>query len=152
MSRMFLILVSRRSRFYSAGSSWSSNWSRLDWSHLQQYDRSIFIRWESIIPVNSWILLSESAWNSCFWISVLTSARICSFVSFKENPDSFVFHVATWFSFLVRTRFVYGSPRTCVRKRTGLATNFLHENDKLVSGLLVLLAPEWTVVKIVLFR
>ena len=65
-----------------------------------------------------------------------TSARICSILSFKENPDSFVFHFATWFSILVR------SVPVCVRKRTELATNFLHESDKLVSGSLVLLAPE----------
>ena len=36
------------------------------------------------------------------------------FLSFKENPDSLVFHVATGFLFLRRTRFVYGSHRTCV--------------------------------------
>ena len=73
---------------------------------------------------------------------------------FLENPDSFVFHFATWLSFLARTKFVYGSlsPFLCVRKRTELATNFLQESDKLVSGSLVLLAPEWTVVKIALFR
>ena len=34
------------------------------------------------------------------------------------------------------------SPYLCLRKKTGLATNFLHESDKLVSGPLVLLAPE----------
>ena len=40
---------------------------------------------------------------------------------------------------LVRTRV---SPYLCARKKTELATNFLHESDKLVSGSLVLLAPE----------
>ena len=49
----------------------------------------------------------------------------------------------------VRTRV---SPYLCVRKRTELTTNFLHESDKLVSSSLVLLAPEWTVMKIALFR
>ena len=62
-------------RFCSDG---SSDWSRLDCSH-PVIAWSISIRWESIIPFNSWILLpSDSAWISCFWISDLTSARICS--------------------------------------------------------------------------
>ena len=110
MSRIFLTRVSRRARFCSDSSSWSSNWSRLDWSHPAKV-WSISVRWESIIPINSWILLlSHSAWSLCFWISDLTSARICSFLSFKENPDSLVFQVAFWFSVfetnlnLVRTR------------------------------------------------
>ena len=65
------------------------------------------------------------------------------FLAFKENPDSSVFHFATLFSFLVLTKFAYGSLRTSVcEKRTELATNFLHESDKLVSGSLVLVAPE----------
>ena len=42
------------------------------------------------------------------------------FLSFKENPDSFVIHVATWFSFLTRTKFVFGSPRSCMTDRQGL--------------------------------
>ena len=43
------------------------------------------LRWDSIIPFHSWILLlSEQAWNSCFWISVLTSARFCSFCLSKR--------------------------------------------------------------------
>ena len=55
------------------------NWSRLDCSHPVK-EWSISIRWESIVPVNSWILLlSDSAWSLCFWISDLTPARICSF-------------------------------------------------------------------------
>ena len=44
------------------------------------------------------------------------------------------------------------SPFLSVRKRTELTPNFPHKSDKLVSGPLVLLAPEWTVVKIALFR
>ena len=36
------------------------------------------------------------------------------FLSFKENPDSLAFHFATWLSFLARTKFVFGSPRSCV--------------------------------------
>ena len=64
-------------------SPWSSNWSRLDCSHLVMV-WSISIRWESIITVNSWtLLLSDSASSSCFWISDLTSARICSFFFFQ---------------------------------------------------------------------
>ena len=39
---------------------------------------------------------------------------ICSFLSFKENPGSIALHVATWLPFLARTKFVHGSPRTCV--------------------------------------
>ena len=42
------------------------------------------------------------------------------FSSFKENPDCFVFHFATWSSFLTRTKFVKRK-----RKRTELATKFL---------------------------
>ena len=65
--------------------------------------------------------------------------------SFKENPDCFVFHFATWFFFARtwRTKFMHGSlPILSVRKMTEMATNFLHESDKLVFGPLVLLAPE----------
>ena len=78
MSRIFLIQVSRRSRFCSDLSSWRNNWSLLDCSH-REIVWSTSSRWESIIPSNSWILLlSESAWSACFWISDLASARICS--------------------------------------------------------------------------
>ena len=75
----------------------------------------ISYRWNSIIPFNSWtFLLSESAGNSCFWISVVTSARICFCLSFKENPDSFVSISRLDFRFLARTKFENGSPLTSV--------------------------------------
>ena len=62
---------------------WTS-WSRRSCSSPAKV-WSISLRWDSKIPVNSCILLlSESAWNSCFWISVLTSARICSFCLSKR--------------------------------------------------------------------
>ena len=215
ISWKLLIWASRRSRFFFHSCSWNGKWSRRDCSSLAIV-WYISLRWDSIIPFNSWILLlSESAWNSCFWISVLTSARICSFLSFKENPDSFVFPefcrprtrpiravIYQWFQlipgyffcqnrleirasgsrFWLQRAFAFFclsrrilillfsmsrpdfrffetnqvcfrvSPYLCVRKRTELATNFLHESDKIVSGSLVLLALEWTVVKIALFR
>ena len=81
---------------------------------------------------------------------------------FSKNLLFFVFQGESWFSRfsgrdlisvfetnlnLVRIRV---SPYLCVWKRTELATNFLHESDKFVSSSLVLLAPEWTVVKIAL--
>ena len=69
------------------------------------------------------------------------------FLSFKENLDCFVFHFATWFFSAARV-----SPFLSVWKMTELATNFLHKSDKLVFGSLVLLAPEWTVVKRALSR
>ena len=78
-------------------------------------------------------------------------SEILLFLYFKENPDCFVFHFATWF-FSARTMFVPRvSPFLCVWKRTELATNFLHKSDKLVFGPLILFAPEWTVVTIALF-
>ena len=58
-SRTFLIRVSRRARFYSDSSSWSCNWSRLDCS-LPAIEWSISIRWESIIPVNSWYFFYQT--------------------------------------------------------------------------------------------
>ena len=65
--------------FCSDSCSWRSSWSRRRCSSLAIV-WSISLRWDTIIPFNSWILLlSESAWTSCSWISVLTSARICSF-------------------------------------------------------------------------
>ena len=63
------------------------------------------------------------------------------FLSFKENPDCFVFHFATWF-LSARTKFVHGSPRFLCVKKAEQATNFLHKSDGLVFGLLILLAPE----------
>ena len=78
ISLRLFIWASRRSRFCSNNSSWRSCWSRRSCSSPARV-WSISLRWDSIIPSNSWILLlSESAWNSCFWISDLTSARICS--------------------------------------------------------------------------
>ena len=56
------------------------------------------------------------------------------FSSYKENPDSFVFHVVTWFSLLTRTKFVYGSLRSSVWNRTVLTKNFLHESDLRSAG------------------
>ena len=118
-----------------------------DWSHPVKI-WSISIRWESIIPVNSWILLlSDSAWSSCLWISDLNSARICSFCLSKDSlvfPGRDLIIVFETNLNLFRARvfpYLYGW------KRTELATNFLHKSDKFVSGSLVLLAPEWTVVK-----
>ena len=96
---------------------------------------------------NSSLFLDTSSIRICLKFVLLDLGSDFSenllFLSFKENPDSFVFHFATWFSFLVRTKFACGSLRASVcEKRTELATNFLHESDKLVSGSLVLLAPE----------
>ena len=79
ISLRFFTWASRSSRFCSSNCSWRSCWSRRScsspaWAWL------ISLRWDSIIPFNSWILLpSESAWNSCFWISAVKSTRICSF-------------------------------------------------------------------------
>ena len=102
--------ASRRSQFCSNNCSWRSCWSNRSCSSpARAWTNSL--RWSSIIPLNSWILLlSESAWESCLWISALRTSIICS-LSFKENPDSFVFHFATWSLFLARTKFVYGSLR-----------------------------------------
>ena len=153
ISWRLLIRASRRSRICSDSCSRRSCWSCRDCSSLAIV-WSISLRWESIIPVNSWILLlSESAWNSCFWISALKSARICSFCLSRRI-------LILSFS-LSRLDFRFGANFVHLRvspylsdtqERTELATNFLHKSDKLVSGLLVLLAPEWTVVKIALFR
>ena len=77
------------------------------------------------------------------------------FLSVKENLDSLVFWVATWFPFwrqiwtLVRIRV---SPYLCGWKRTELATNFPYESDKSASSSLVPLSPEWTVVKTAFFQ
>ena len=64
-------------------------------------------------------------------------------MSFKENPDCFVYHFATLFfvfdTNLVRERV---SPFLSVRKMSELAKHFLHESDKLVFGPLTLLSPE----------
>ena len=70
------------------------------------------------------LLPSKSAWNSCSWICALKSARICPFLLFKENPDSLVCWVATWFfsaAWNSRTKFVHGSPRSWVTYRKGLS-------------------------------
>ena len=75
-------------------------------------------------------------------MSSLTSARICSFwlsrriliLSFSISRFDF----RSWRELSSYTDL----PILCVRKRTELATNFLHESDKLVSGSPVLLAPE----------
>ena len=78
ISSRLSIWASRRSRFCSDNCSWRSNWSRWDCSSLV-IAWSISQRRDSTNPFNSWILLlSESAWTSCLWISVPTSARICS--------------------------------------------------------------------------
>ena len=116
--------------------------SMINFSSLR-FDNSFF----------SWILLlSESAWNSCFWISALKFARICSFclswrilmVSFSISRLGFCLHELSSCT---------GLPvLVCVWNRTELATNFLHKSDKLVFGPLILLYPEWTVVKIALSR
>ena len=153
-SRLFS-WASRRSRFCSNNCSWISCWSRRCCSS-PWWAWSISLRWDSIIQFNSWILLvSESAWHSCFWISALKSARICV-LSFKENPDCFVFTFATWFFLcctnltnLVRAR--VSSVLECA-KMNELATNFLHESYKLVFGPLILFAPERTVVRRALSR
>ena len=84
ISWKLLIWASRRFRFCSDNCSWRS-WSRRSCSSLAIV-WSISLRWDSIIPINSWILLlSESAWNSCLWISALKSARICSFCLSKRT-------------------------------------------------------------------
>ena len=65
--------ASRSSRFCSESCSWSRRRSRRSCSSLAIL-WSISLCWDPIIPFN---LQSESAWTSCFWISVLTSPRIC---------------------------------------------------------------------------
>ena len=58
----------------------------------------------------------------------------------RKTKNPFSFHPEDVFDTnQVRIRV---SPYLCVRKRTELAINFLHESDKLVSGSRVLLAPE----------
>ena len=142
--RLF-IWASRRSRFCSNTCSWRSSWSRRSCSSLATI-WSISLRWDSIIPFNFWVLLlSESAWNSCFWISVLTSAIIRSFCLSKR--------ILILLSPMSRLDFRFWHE---LSSKTGLPvlvwTNLLRESDELVSGSLVLLAPEWTVVKIALCR
>ena len=91
ISLKHFIWAPRRCRFCSDNYSWRSSWSRRSCSSPARV-WSISFRRDSIIPFNSWILLLwESAWNSCFWISTLKSAKICSFLFFKENPDVFLF-------------------------------------------------------------
>ena len=75
------------------------------------------------------------------------------FLSSKENPDSFVFHFATWFSFLVRTKFAYGSPRTSVcEKGLSWQQTFFMRVISLSPVRWFFSLLKWTVVKIALFR
>ena len=70
--------ASRNSEFCCNNRSWRSCWSRR-WSSSAwaQWSSSC---WDSIISHNfRTLLLSQSAWNSCFFISAWHSARICSF-------------------------------------------------------------------------
>ena len=115
--------ASRKSRFCSDSCSCRSSGSRRSCPSLATV-WSIFLRWDSVITLNSWILLlSKSASTSCLWISILTSAFAL-----------FVFQRESWF---YRSRFrdlitVFGtnevrawvSPYLCVRKK-GWAGNKL---------------------------
>ena len=116
---------------------------------------SIPIRWESTIPVHSWILLlSESAWSSCFWISDLTSARLCSFCpsrrilicSFSRSRLDYRFwnKIGNWF--------VHRFLRTCSCEK-GLSRwqTFFMRVICLSEVRWFFSPPEWTVVKIALF-
>ena len=97
VSLRLFIWSPRRSRFWSDNCSWRSCWFRRSCSSPARA-WSFSLRWDFIIPLTSWILLlSESVWNSCSWISALESARICSFCRSKKSPDCFVFHFETWF-------------------------------------------------------
>ena len=119
MSGIFLIQVSRGSRFCSGLSFWGGNWSLLGCSHPVKV-WSISSRWESIIPSNSWILLlSESAWSSCCWIWDLASARICSWRLPRRILICLYSRSRLDFRFLrqIWTWFVHSSPRTCVREK-----------------------------------
>ena len=62
--------------------------------------------------------------------------------SFSESRHGFALTFEIIFVFGTNYVRMRVSPYLCVRKRTELATNFLHESDKLVSGSLVLLAFE----------
>ena len=78
-------------------------------------------------------------------------------LSFKKNPDLHIFWVATCFFLccvnLANEVHAQVSPLLHDRQtRTELATNFLQKSDKLVFGPLVLLPPQWTVVKRALCR
>ena len=103
--------------------SWRSCWSRRSCSS-RAWVWSISLRWDSIIPLNSCILLlSESAWNSYLWISALQLARICSFCrsrrilicSFSESQLGFF--SAAWTK---RTKFMHRSPRSYMTDRKRL--------------------------------
>ena len=98
--------ASRRSRFCSDSCSWRSSWSRRSSSSPARV-WSTSLRWDPIVPLNSWIPLLSESLGSNFSEDLL-------FLSFKENPDCFVFHFATWLSFMARTKFVYGSLRSWV--------------------------------------
>ena len=148
--------ASRRSRFCSDNCSRRSCWSRRSCSsHARVW--SISLRCDSIIPFNSWIhLLPESAWNSCLWISALKSARICSFCrssrilicSFSELRHGFCLTFES-----NESNSSTGLPvLTWPTDNEWLDNKLSQESGKLVYSPLVLLAPEWTVVKRALCR
>ena len=75
--------ASRRSQFCFNNCSWRSWWSCRRRSPAWARRSSSFC--DSIISFNFWILLlSYSAWNSCFRISASQSARICSLCRSKR--------------------------------------------------------------------
>ena len=79
---------------------------------------------------------SPTAWG-CFWISVLTSPRICSFCLSRRILILSLSMLRPDFRFWHELGSYTGLP-VLVRE----AIHFLHESDKVVSGSLFLLAPE----------
>ena len=98
------IWASRRSRFCSDSCSCIRSWPRWSCSSAARV-WSISFRWGSTIPFNSWILL--------LFLNIGSKISENLLLSFKEHPDCFVFHFATWF-LSARTKFVHGSLRSCV--------------------------------------
>ena len=135
ISLRLFIWASRSSRFCSSNRSSKSCWSRRSCSSPWRA-RLISLRWDSIIPFNVWILpVSSSAWNLCFWISALQSARICSFCRSRRILICSLSESRLGFSLMLEL----SELSSC----TGIPVL----SDKLVYGPLVLLAPEWTIVK-----
>ena len=93
------------------------------------------------IPFHSWIFSYQNRFEtlvseSRFWLQR-------EFALFVLQRESWLFlFLSRDLIFVARV-----SPFLCVWKKAELATNFLHMNDELVSGPLVRLAPEWTVVR-----
>ena len=113
ITQRLLIWASRRSRFCSdnclktqliSSELFITCKNMINLPSLRLNNSTLFLDTSSIRIDLKFVLLDLRSNFSENWL----------FLSFKENPDSFVFHVATWFPFLRRTKFAYGSPRTCV--------------------------------------